>query len=126
MAIRGFKGDLTPRRLREQHIKPKIVAPTPLHKRNCIVVDIDGTLFDVRSRWKIAANQAKPPSPKFWALFIVSDDLAMGSGLSSVSGPNVISVGMLRSVETSGSPPVITAPVSPLYFQTSLESYPAT
>jgi len=70
MAIRGWRGELTSRRLGEQRIKSKPVIPTPRHKKNYVVVDIDGTLFDVRRRWKIAAKQAKPPSPKFWALFM--------------------------------------------------------
>ena len=75
MAIRGWRGELTSRQLGSQKIKPDQEPPTPLHDKSYVVVDIDGTLFDVRKRWKVSAMQAKPPSPKFWALFMNPDYL---------------------------------------------------
>lgn len=95
MAIRGWRGDLTPEELDKQKVKPGQIPPSPRLQTKYVVVDIDGTLFDVRTRWKIAAQQAKPPSPKFWGLFMNPEYLQYDT-------PNEGAAKVLREIKRLG------------------------
>lgn len=78
MPMKGWRGELERHALASKGIKTtgmgmKRLKDYKVNLDKVIVVDIDGTLFDTRERWKKALEVAKPPSPTFWNAFM-SDD----------------------------------------------------
>lgn len=67
--VRGWKGDLEYDTLSKLHVNKPNVPIITKKPNKIVVVDLDGTIFDVRTRWKKSAEFARPPSPKFWNTF---------------------------------------------------------
>jgi len=67
----GWRGELERHRLSRMGIRttqrPMITYGA---KPKVIVVDIDGTIMNVSKRWNMAKQVAKPPSRKFWDVFM--------------------------------------------------------
>ena len=47
--------------------EPKI---NGIHNKKIIVVDLDGTVFDITKRWNLAKNKYKEGTPQFWDSFM--------------------------------------------------------
>ena len=81
MPMKGWRGELERHNLASKGIKTKNMSLTKqvdncadgIELERAVIVDLDGTIFDSRVRWKKASEKATPPSPAFWEYFM-SDD----------------------------------------------------
>lgn len=88
MPMKGWKGELERHALASKGIKTKTnaygkIKDYKINLDKVIIVDIDGTLFDTRIRWKKATEIAKPPSPAFWEAFMSDDFIRHDTPLRS-------------------------------------------
>ena len=88
MPMKGWKGELERHSLASKGIKTKTnaygkIKDYKLNLQKVVIVDIDGTLFDTRIRWRKANEIAKPPSPAFWEAFMSDDFIKHDTPLRS-------------------------------------------